>query len=55
MAAVAPNTAEISSERMGIIRSDDLPGEGTKLPPEDHHEVQFFQEGLDTGARILGE
>ncbi|KAF4767667.1 hypothetical protein HAV15_009326 [Penicillium sp. str.  len=55
MAAVAPNTAEISSERMGIIRSDDLPGEGTKLPPEDHHEVQFFQEGLDTGARILGD
>jgi hypothetical protein len=49
MAAVALPTAGIS------LRSDDLPGEDTKRSPDDHNEVRFFQDGLNTGARILGK
>jgi hypothetical protein len=40
---------------MDIIRSDDWPGEDTKRSPDDHNEVRIFQDGLNTGARILGE
>lgn len=54
MVTVAPTTAGGSSERTGINRSDGWTGEDTKRPPDDHDEVQFFQDGLNTGARILG-
>ncbi|KAJ6029290.1 CAZyme family GT1 [Penicillium canescens] len=49
MAAVALTTAGMS------IRSDDFPGEDIKRSPDDHNEVRFFQDGLNTGARILGD
>ena len=49
MAAVALTTAGMS------IRSDDWAGEHTKRSPHGHNEVRFFQDGLNTGARILGE
>lgn len=55
MAAVAPTTAGRSPERMVSIRSDDWLGEDTKRLSDDHDEVQFFQDGLNTGARILGK
>ncbi|KAJ6089633.1 UDP-glucuronosyl/UDP-glucosyltransferase [Penicillium canescens] len=49
MAAVALTTAGMS------IRLDDWAGEDTKRSPDDHNEVRFFQDGLNTGARILGD
>lgn len=40
---------------MHINRSDGWLGEHTKRSLDDHDEVQFFQDGLNTGARILGK
>ena len=55
MATVATTTARRPSEQMDMNRSDGWPAEDTKRSPDDHDEVQFFQDGLNTGARILGK
>lgn len=55
MAAVALNTPGRPSELMDPIRSNNWPGEDTKGSLDDHDELQFFQDGLSTGARILSE
>ena len=55
MASVAPATTEQSSQQNDLIQSDNWPGEETKRLPDDHDEVRFFQDRLNTGARILGE
>lgn len=55
MTAVALNTPERPPELMNTIRSDDWPGEDTKGSADDYDKVQFFQDGLSTGARILSE
>lgn len=55
MAAVALATIGRPSERIDIIGSDDWPGEGTEQFSDDNDEERFFQDGLNTGARIQGE
>lgn len=55
MAALALNIAGRSSELMSTNRSDDWSSDSTKRAPDDHDEVQYFQDGLSTGARILSE
>ncbi|KAJ5564265.1 CAZyme family GT1 [Penicillium frequentans] len=55
MAALTLNIAGRSSELMNANHSDDWPSDSTKRAPDDHDEVQYFQDGLSTGARILSD
>lgn len=54
MSIASPTTAGMPPERMEINHSEGWPGEDTKRLPDTHHGVQFFQDGLNTGGRFLG-
>jgi hypothetical protein len=54
MAAVAPPSIRRGSEQSEFISLDGWPEEGTERLLDDKNEVRFSQDGLNTGARILG-
>lgn len=54
LTAGAPPTIGKASERSEFISSDGWPEEGMERLSDDKNEVRFFEDGLNTGARILG-
>lgn len=53
-AVVAPTPAGHPFEGVNLARSSDWPYKDTTRSQDGHDRVQFFQDGLDTGARVLG-
>ncbi|KAJ5761948.1 CAZyme family GT1 [Penicillium nucicola] len=54
MIAARPPERRMSLERKMSIRSDRLPREDIKRSSDKHDHVRILQDGLNTGARILG-
>jgi hypothetical protein len=53
-AVVAPTPAGHPFERVNLVHSRDWPSKDTTRSQDGHDKVRFFQDRLDTGARVLG-